>query len=101
MRDAETTLAISRGCGTVSRSKALTRKDVSTSPRDDPTDGEHGAEGTHRIEPTGEPCATKAASTVRRGAAEPGVESDQASKPSSCKITRADRPPYFGPPSLV
>jgi hypothetical protein len=69
MRDAETTLAISRGCGTVSRSKALIRKDVSTSPRDDPTDGEHGAEGTPRIEPTGEPCATKAC------AAERGVES--------------------------
>ena len=44
MRNAETTLALSRGCGTVSRSKALTWKDVSPSPRDDPMDGEHGAE---------------------------------------------------------
>jgi hypothetical protein len=46
MRYAETTPAISRGCGTVSRSKALKWKDVPTSPRDEPMDGEHGAEGT-------------------------------------------------------
>ncbi len=44
MRDAETTLAIVRRCGTVSRLKALKREDDPTSPRDEPTSGEHGAE---------------------------------------------------------
>jgi hypothetical protein len=82
MRDAETTLAIVRGRGTVSSSKALNWKDVLTFPSDDPTDGEHGVEITPRIESTGEPCARKPASTVRREAAEPGIGKDQESYPN-------------------
>jgi len=72
MRDAETTLAISRGRRTVSWSKALNPEDVLTSPRDEPTDPDHGAEETPRIEPTGEPGDAKVSSPVRRGAAETG-----------------------------
>ncbi len=71
MRDAETTLAISRGCRTVSWSKALNgtmcshhpgmnRRTLITGLREPP------------IEPTGEPDDAKVSSPVRRGAAETG-----------------------------
>ena len=72
MRNAETTLAISRGRRTVSWSKALNPEDVLTSPRDEPKGPDHGAEETPRIEPTGEPGDAKVSSPVRRGAAETG-----------------------------
>src|SRR5664280_2831881 len=84
MRNAETTLTISRGSRTVLQSKALNLDDVSTSHRDEPKDGNHGAEGTPRIEPTGEPDDAKVSSPVRRGAAETGAHGN-----------RADRPPYM------